>query len=44
MYNEDLKKIKGNVNYKQNFKLLVPYLLREWKSFEIENGRLKIEN
>jgi len=42
MYNGDLDKIKGNVNYKQNFKLLVPYLLREWKSFEIENVKCKM--
>ncbi|MCF7911579.1 MAG: ABC transporter ATP-binding protein/permease [Candidatus Cloacimonetes bacterium] len=35
MNNEDIGKIKGKVNFRQNLKLLLPYLLREWKLFGI---------
>jgi len=37
MYFGNMEKIKGKVNFRQNLKLLLPYLLREWKSSEIEN-------
>ena len=42
MYISDTEKIKGKVNFRQNLRLLVPYLLREWKSCEIENVKCKM--
>jgi len=38
MYNDNMEKIKVKVNFRQNLRLLVPYLLREWKRGEIESA------
>jgi ABC-type multidrug transport system fused ATPase/permease subunit len=35
MYRDDIDKIKGKVNLRQNLRLLVPYLMREWKLFGV---------
>lgn len=33
MYIDDIEKIKGKVNFRQNLRLLLPFLIREWKLF-----------
>jgi ATP-binding cassette, subfamily B, multidrug efflux pump len=33
MFFNDIDKIKGQVNFRQNLRLMMPYLMREWKLF-----------